>query len=113
MQTNNKEQELYRIVNIVIECCNFEAPDGSHTVRLEDLLGPSRAEPHVMSRCILASHIIRAGYSVNTITALLSRSISTVRHLLKMNIIYSSSSKAYRIASEEVTARCFGAKIGQ
>lgn len=99
---NDKERELWRIIDNTIACCAFEA-SGTLSITREDVLGKSRAENLVMTRCILASQMQHAGYSVTTIAGLLNRSVPAVRHLIKMDRDYTDTSRAYRIASAQAT----------
>lgn len=106
MTLNNKEKELYRIVDVVVRCCATEIEDGEPSISREDVLGKSRAENLVMTRCILASQILHAGYSVTTAAGLLRRSVPAVRNMLRMDRNYYDTSRAYRIASAEATLLC-------
>lgn len=106
MTINNKERELYRIVDNVVRCCATEIEDGKMSITREDVLGRSRAENLVMTRCVLASQIIHAGYSVTTVSQLLKRTVAAVRNMLRMDRNYYDTSRAYRIASAEATLLC-------
>lgn len=104
---NNKETELWRIVDIVVECCATKVKeDGTMSLTREDVLGKSRAENVVMTRCILVMMIIGAGYSVTTAAQLLGRTPHAIRHLLDIGHNYHISSRAFRIASAEATLMC-------
>lgn len=103
---NNKESELYRILDIVIECCATKVDDDRLSITREDVLGKSRSENVVMTRCILVSQIIGSGYSTTTAAQLLHRDTHTIRHLLELDYKYLSTSKAYRIAHAEATLKC-------
>lgn len=102
---NDKERELYRIVDNVVRCCTTEI-DGEMSVNRDAVLGKSRAENLVMTRCILASQLVYAGYSVTTTALLMRRSVPAVRNMLKMDRCYRETSRAYRIASAEATLLC-------
>ncbi len=103
---NDKETILYRIVDIVVECCAMEVADGVMSVTREEVLGMSRVENVVMTRCILVRMLVFEGYSVSTAAMLLSRSVQAVRHLLKLAQSFHNSSRAYRIAEAEATLKC-------
>lgn len=99
---NNKEQELYRIVDYVVGCCATQVDDnGQMSLTREDVLGRSRAENVVMTRCILIQQILGAGYSTTTAAQLLHRTPHAIRHLLEVGSQYEKTSRAYRIANEE------------
>lgn len=104
---NNKETELYRILDYVVECCATRVDEqGTMSVTREDVLGKSRAENAVMTRCILVSQIIGAGYSTTTAAQLLHRTPHAIRHLLEVGLQYERTSRAYRIANAEATLKC-------
>lgn len=50
---NDKEKELYRVIDNVVKCYAIELPDGTLSISREDVLGKSRAENIVMTRCIV------------------------------------------------------------
>lgn len=104
---NNKQSALMQIVEIVVTCCATKNEEsGTLSVCKEDVLGKSRVENVVMTRCILASQIVGAGYSVTTVAQLLGRTTSAVRRMLEQASTYYRSSKAYRIADAEATLLC-------
>lgn len=104
---NNKESALYDIVGIVIDCCATRVDDiGTMSLTIEDVLGVSRAENVVMTRCILVGQLLSAGYSVTTIAQFLHKSNQAIRHLLEKGYIYQQTSRAYKIADSEATLRC-------
>lgn len=101
---NDKEKELWRIIDNTIMCCTHEVSGtGVLTITRDDVLGKSRAENLVMTRCIVAAQLRHAGYSVTTIAGLLNRTVPAVRHLVRMDRDYIETSRAYRIASAQAT----------
>lgn len=104
---NDKENELYRIVDIVVGACATKIDsNGTLSVTKEDVLGRSRKENVVMTRIILAEMIVYAGFSVTTIAQLLKHTNASVRKLLAKAQDYRSSSRAFRIAEAESTRLC-------
>lgn len=104
---NNKQTELYRILDNVVKCCATQVDDtGKLSVTKDDVLGKSRTENIVMTRCILVSQIIGAGYSVTTVAQLLHRTVPAIRHLINLGYQYRKTSRAYRIADAEATILC-------
>lgn len=103
---NQKQERLNRIVDIVIECCATKDKTGRMSINKGMVFGKVRSENIVMTRAILATAIIRQGYSVTTAACLLGRTVQAVRHLLQADAVYRKSSRAYRIASEEAEKRC-------
>lgn len=104
---NNKEMELFRIVDIVVSCCATQVDDeGTMSVTREDVLGKRRQENIVMTRCILVGQLIGAGFSTTTAAQLLHRSTHEIRHLLEVGAQYERTSRAYRIANAEATLKC-------
>lgn len=97
---NQKEKELYRIVDCVVSCCAMNVENGQSITR-DELLGPRRTENLVMTRCILIEQVLRAGYSVTTLACLLHRSAAAVRHLRGLGRQLIKTSFAYRVAYNE------------
>ena len=87
---NDKEKELWRVIDNVIKCCAIELPDGELSITREDVLGKSRAENLVMTRCMVVEQMIHAGFSITTIATVLNRTVPAVRHLCKMAYTYSA-----------------------
>lgn len=104
---NDKETELYRILECVVGCCATRVDaSGRMSVTAEDVLGKSRAENVLMTRCILVGEIVGAGYSVTTAAQLLRRTPQAIRHLQELGYQYHRSSRAYRIAEAEAVLLC-------
>lgn len=103
---NNKETELHKIVDIVADCCAMQIAPGQVSLTSEDVLGESRSENVVMTRCILVSMLRYAGYSTTTAALLLKRRTQTIRHLNELAKSFHETSRAYRIAEAEATLRC-------
>lgn len=100
---NDKEKELWRVIDNVIKCCAMELEDGTLSITRADVLGKSRAENLVMTRCMVVEQMIHAGFSITTISTVLNRSVPAVRHLRKMAYSYISTSRVYRLATAEAT----------
>lgn len=103
---NNKEHELYRILDNVIQCCATKVSEDRMSLTADDVIGRSRAENVVMTRCVLVHQIISAGYSTTTAAQLLGRTPHAIRHLLELGSSYEKTSRAYRIADAEATLMC-------
>lgn len=104
---NNKETELYRILDYVVECCATQVDEkGTMSLTRNDVLGKSRTENVVMTRCILVNQIVSAGFSTTTAAQLLHRTPHAIRHLLEVGTQYEQTSRAYRIANAEATLKC-------
>nr|DAE48540.1 MAG TPA: hypothetical protein [Caudoviricetes sp.] len=100
---NDKEKELYRVIDNVVKCCAIELPDGTLSINREDVLGKSRAENHVMTRAMVVEQMLHAGFSVTTIGQILNRNIASIRHLRKLAYEYISTSRVYRLATAQAT----------
>lgn len=72
---NDKEKELWRVIDNVIKCCAIELPSGELSITREDVLGKSRAENLVMTRCMVVEQMIHAGFSITTIATVLNRTV--------------------------------------
>lgn len=66
---NDKEKELWRVIDNVIKCCAITNTDGTLSITREEVLGKSRAENLVMTRCMVVEQMIHAGFSVTTIVS--------------------------------------------
>lgn len=102
---NAKDSLLNSIVDQVVNCCASSVA-GDIPISREDVLGKARCENIVMTRTILVSQIIAAGFSTTTAAQLLHRDVHSIRHLVSLNERLMKSSKAYRIAYEEAVKRC-------
>lgn len=103
---NNKEAELYRLLDVAVECCATKVDDnGTMSVTKEDVVGISRKENVVMTRTILVCLILHAGYSSDTCAMFLKRTKPAIRHLERLSDAYLKTSKAYRIALAEATLK--------
>jgi len=95
---NNKEQEVYRIVDIVITCCAF---GGNEESLRKSVLSKARDENTVLTRCMLARMLAFVGYSNATISALLHRTPAQVRNMLEVARDLRTHNRCYRIAEDE------------
>lgn len=101
---NAKETELNRIIDTVVECCATSS-DGRSTLTRKDILGTTRTENAVMTRCIMVEMILRAGFSVETVAFILRRTNGSVRRIRQTAENFRLTSRAYKIAEEEC-GRC-------
>lgn len=107
MNMNNKERYIQAVVSAVVDCCATEIDDeGTMSVTREAVLGRSRAENVVMTRCIAVMMLLGAGYSVTTIAQIFRRTPNAIRHLVEAGNNYLLTSRAFRIANAEATLRC-------
>ena len=102
---NDKDYELNRIISIVVNCCKSSIWSDKSMTR-EDLLGKSKNENACMARAILVSQLVKAGFTISTISGLLRRTAQGIRHIIKTNYTLLKSSRAYKIASGEVEEMC-------
>jgi len=99
---NDKEQEVYRIVDIVITCCAF---DGNEQTLREKVMSKARDENTVLTRCMLARLLAFAGYSNATISTLLHRTTAQVRNMLEVARDLRTHNRCYRIAEDDAMTR--------
>lgn len=100
---NDKEKELWRVIDNVVKCCAITDNNGTLNITREDVLGKSRAENLVMTRCMVVEQMLHAGFSITTIATILNRTVPAIRHLQKLAYQYLSTSRAYRLATAEAT----------
>lgn len=102
---NRKEEYLMSIVAATVEVCSMTV-DGEKILTKEELLGESRRPNALMARSMMATTILRCGFSKETIARLLKRSERGVCGILKNAIEWHRSSRAYRIAEKELEDEC-------
>ena len=100
---NDKEKELWRVVDNVVKCCAMTNDDGSLSITKKDVVGKSRAENVVMTRCMVVEQMLHAGFSVTTVANVLNRTVPAIRHLRKLAMDYLSTSRVYRLATAQAT----------
>lgn len=94
---NDKENELYRILDVTISCCTFE----DFPITREDVLGTCRKQNVVMTRSMVAMNILSAGFSYTTTANFLNRTEKAIRDMVKAGQNLTITSKAFRIANAE------------
>ena len=99
---NDKEKEIYRVIDNVVKCCAIELPNGTLSISKEDILGKSREENIVMARAMVVEQMIHGGFSITTIAQILNRNVGSIRHLRKL-AYYMSTSRVYRLATAQAT----------
>lgn len=95
---NDKERELYKIVDIVIGCCSMA---GSEKELREKVLSGARDDNTVLTRCMLTRMLAFAGYSNATIAMLLHREQKSVRNMLESARDARRTRRSYRIAEDD------------
>lgn len=98
---NEKDSELYRIMDNTIQCCSVLENEGRAKVSRELLISRCRKENVVMVRTLVVSQIYAAGYTVSTIADFLRRAPQSIHHMLDKAYFLSRNSRAYRIAEKE------------
>lgn len=97
---NNLEEEIYQIVDVVVECCVVECENGKIT--REDVLSKSKKENATIARYMLTYHLRQFGLSNTTISQLIGCSIQSVKNMLLNHDVWLQNSRAYRIANGQV-----------
>lgn len=95
---NQKEAELYKIVDIVISCCSM---GGNEQELRQRVLSGARDDNTVLTRCMLTRLLAFAGFSNATIAMLLNRDQKSVRNMLESARDCRRTRRAYRIAEDE------------
>lgn len=104
---NDKESQIYKILDICIDCCSIDVDDnGTKNMSRKDITGNSRVENIVMTRCMFAVHMKYCGYSVSTIAQFLHKTEASIRNMFNLHCHFLVDSKAYRVADAEVTLKC-------
>lgn len=97
---NNLEEEIYQIVDVVVECCMVECENGKITK--EEVLSKSKKENATIARYMLTYHLRQFGLSNTTIAQLIGCSIQSVKNMLLNHDVWLQNSRAYRIANNQV-----------
>ena len=79
---NEKDFELDRIVSVVINCTKSSIWS-DNSITKEELLGKSKNENACMARAILVIQLVKAGFTISTISGLLRRTAQGIRHIIK------------------------------
>lgn len=95
---------IYEVLRIVVECCVIDIDEESQLTP-EEVLGASRAENVVMTRCIFATQMLFMGFSKTTTARILHRTERAVGNMLEQAHQFRMISYAYRIAEAENTIR--------
>lgn len=97
---NNLEEEIYRIVDVIVDCCVVDCENGKITK--EDVLSKCKKENATIARYMLTYHLRQFGLSNTTISQLFGCSIQSVKNMLVSHDTWIKNSRAYRIANREV-----------
>lgn len=108
---NNLESELYRIVDIVVECCTTTIlATGLPSLTKSEVLSNSRKENACLARTILAFELVKRGFSTTTIAQLLSKTERNIRAMQTTHKHLLKSSCAYRLAVDEIEGKIKGSE---
>lgn len=100
---NKKEELIWRVIDNVISCCAVTRIDGAKSITREDVVGKSKEENVVMTRCLVVEQMVHAGFTISTIAFIINRTVQATRHLLKMSTDYYETSRAFRLTTSEAT----------
>lgn len=101
---NKKEELIWKVIDNVISCCAVTRIDGAKSITREDVVGKSREENVVMTRCLVVEQMVHAGFTISTIAFIINRTVQATRHLLKMSTYYYETSRAFRLDASEKSA---------
>ena len=99
---NKKEELIWKVIDNVISCCAITRIDGAKSITREDVVGKSREENVVITRCLVVEQMVHAGFTISTIAFILNRTVQATRHLLKLSTDYYETSRAFRLATSEI-----------
>ena len=102
---NNKEKYLHKILDAVVESCSYIC-GCNLSITKEDVLGKSRNENIVMTRCIAVAMMIQVGFSITTCAGLFGRTTPSIRHMIQLDRQFEQTSMVYRIANRQADKRC-------
>lgn len=58
---NKKEELIWKVIDNVISCCAVTRIDGAKSITREDVVGKSREENVVLTRCLVVEQMVHAG----------------------------------------------------
>lgn len=61
---NKKEELIWRVIDNVISCCAVTRIDGEKSITREDVVGKSKEENVVLTRCLVVEQMVHAGIMV-------------------------------------------------
>lgn len=68
---NKKEELIWRVIDNVISCCAVTRIDGAKSITREDVVGKSREENVVLTRCLVVEQMVHAEFTISTIAFIL------------------------------------------
>lgn len=77
---NKKEELIWRVIDNVISCCAVTRIDGAKSITREDVVGKSREENVVLTRCLVVEQMVHAGFTISTIAFILNRTVQATIH---------------------------------
>lgn len=98
---NDKYEEMLRIVDNTIKCCSMLDENGMSNITRDIIISKCRKENVFMTRVLIASQILSAGFTVSTIAKFLKRTPQDIRRLLAKGCDLRRFSRAYRVAENE------------
>lgn len=60
---NKKEELIWKVIDNVISCCAVTRIDGAKSITREDVVGKSREENVVITRCLVVEQMVHAGFT--------------------------------------------------
>lgn len=104
---SDKEDFVYRILEIVAECCSYTRRDGTRSISVDDIVSKERIGDNVnLTRCIFARQMKAFGFTTETIADILQRQETTIRDMIVKGGDMEVTNYAYRVASADVTNKC-------
>lgn len=100
---NKKEELIWKVIDNVISCCAVTRIDGAKSITREDVVGKSREENVVLTRCLVVEQMVHAGFTISTIAFILNRTVQATRYLFKLSTEFYRTSRAFRLATSEAT----------
>lgn len=76
---NKKEELIWKVIDNVISCCAVTRIDGTKSITREDVVGKSREENVVLTRCLVVEQMVHAGFTISTIAFILNRTVQATK----------------------------------
>lgn len=111
---NEKEEIVWKILEVAASCCSYTKADGSKSITPYDIVSKERIGDNVnLTRYIVVRQMKMMGFTTETIAQILNRTESTIRDMVIKGGEAEETSQAYRISADETKRKCSTLGLGK
>ena len=104
---NKKQEILYKVIDICIECCNTQLQNGGTIITRDMVLSKERiGEVADWTRCVIVMQLLVMGYTTELIAKVLNRTPQSIADKRKKHNDLDVMSFVYHVAYSEATSKC-------